>query len=936
METILKDLNPAQNAAVTSPASILQVLAPPGSGKTKTLTARAAYLIAHNGFNPRNIIVCTFTIKAAREMGERIEGLLGTDTSDKLILGTFHSVCRRLLMLHGYHIGLDSKFGIAHASDSKSMVTRIIKQNKLMIAPALARARISRYKADRKSAEKCAAECRLNGAKTSTTDEEVVVLYSEYEEQLKLANLLDFDDLLVRCADLLHAHPSCVANIEAVLIDEFQDTNHVQYDLVRLFAQQRKVISIVGDPDQSIYGWRSAKIENLDRMRNQYPDVHVATLKENYRSSGCILFAAQQVIEQDLARHQKALAPTHSLGLPAVMRKLRSAQVEAMWLVSEVQRLVTLMGGLLNYNDFAVLLRSALLSRLIERELGNAGIPYRLVGGHRFFDRVEVKLVLDYLRVIQHPQNTDALLRIVNVPPRNVGDSSTQNLTTEAAARKVSLWDIIVRFAQGRLKLSHSLSKRSEQGLASLVDAILTSRKRLSEKCEESLADFIESVVRKVKIREYLQQSYRTKEEYESRWDNIQELIAQATESTNAAKDVMLPQEQDDIQDPIPLSKGDFLYNFLANIALSTQTQKEENDQKKSFVTISTMHAAKGLEWPIVFIIGTYEGNIPHSRAEDADEERRLLYVAMTRAQSLLYLSCPKEDSMKKDTRLSNFLEPREVQALLTNRGPNITHDVITEVAQILRRSPPSMKEVENGRSRAKNLEDDQYSPKTSEDEDKQATESYGRETHSDDGYAGRKHKRGVKRLQDDFTACEKETKRSIIHHSEIATTMNKAKVYPTTEEMNTTTSTTTTFISANSLPKQESRVESLHFHNSSYSTKTTEPSSSTGEAAKRESKAQPGQMSLTSYFGPRGPEVRQKGIGDLDWGSTPILEPQLSRPPEDISSRVMDDVHPGQQQKPENDQTPLQIPQVSDAKPLQKTYGVRRSMNGWSARTHR
>lgn len=389
-------LNPAQRAAVTSPSAVLQVLAPPGSGKTKTLTARVAYQIVHDGLNPSNIIVCTFTIKAAREMQNRIQNFLGPDLAGRLILGTFHSIARRLLAIHGKHLGLDQKFGIADASDSKSIVARIIKRKGVTTNPGTARHRISGFKANGVTALQHAAST-AKSKKASTDTQEIDIIYTEYQEHLETSNLLDYDDLLLKCADLLRSYPRCLENIQAVLIDEFQDTNNVQYDLMMLFAQHKQVISIVGDPDQSIYGWRSAKIENLVRMQAHFPDTHVVNLEENYRSSSCILLAAQELIEQDNNRLQKSLSPTHSAGERPTLRHLCSAANEAEWIVSEIQRAAALTGGLLKWKDFAVLLRSASLSRLIESSLGKVGIPYRMVGGHRVSCMVHPSGVRDLL-----------------------------------------------------------------------------------------------------------------------------------------------------------------------------------------------------------------------------------------------------------------------------------------------------------------------------------------------------------------------------------------------------------------------------------------------------------------------------------------------------------------------------------------------------------
>ena len=350
MEAILEGLNENQKCAVTSPSNVLQVLAPPGSGKTKTLTARVAYHIAHDGLKPWNMIVCTFTIKAAREMKERIRNFVGDKLESRLVLGTFHSVARRYLATYGQHIGIQKNFGIADSADSLAIIKRIIKRDRLSMEPAKARSRISRRKSG-------ATIARTNGAKMDTEQQEFEIIFSAYEQALQSSNLLDYDDLLLRCVDLLKRFPECVSNIEAVLIDEFQDTNHVQYELMTLLAQHRKAkhgeripsITIVGDPDQSIYSFRSAEIKNLARMKERYRDTVVVHLEENYRSSGSILQSALEVIEQDETRPAKALLPTHTVGQRPVLRTLSSAATEAAWLVEELQRSFHLNCGLFTY-----------------------------------------------------------------------------------------------------------------------------------------------------------------------------------------------------------------------------------------------------------------------------------------------------------------------------------------------------------------------------------------------------------------------------------------------------------------------------------------------------------------------------------------------------------------------------------------------------------
>jgi DNA helicase-2/ATP-dependent DNA helicase PcrA len=375
VDGLLASLNASQRDAVSSQADTLAILAGPGSGKTHTLTSRTAWLL-QQGLQPWNIIVATFTVKAAREMKERIGKLLGNGLESKLILGTFHSISRRYLARYGHLIGIRKDFGIADSADSLAIIKRIVKRNNLMIDPKVARSRISTLKA--KGADHTSNVSEK--VKKSVDTQEFEIVHEEYQAALERSNLLDYDDLLVQCVKLLRQHPSCVSNIEAVLIDEFQDTNIVQFDLMRLFAAHRKRITIVGDPDQSIYGFRAAEIKNYKRMLRQYPDTVTIPLEENYRSSGAILLTALNVIEQDSSRIAKSLLPTHTVGTRPVLRKLATAQKEADWIIAEIQRSMGMTGELLDLNDFAILLRSAALSRVIESSLGRAGIAYRMVG----------------------------------------------------------------------------------------------------------------------------------------------------------------------------------------------------------------------------------------------------------------------------------------------------------------------------------------------------------------------------------------------------------------------------------------------------------------------------------------------------------------------------------------------------------------------------
>ncbi|KAI9732992.1 MAG: hypothetical protein M1834_003535 [Cirrosporium novae-zelandiae] len=688
MERILDGLNDAQRTAVTSPSPVLQVLAPPGSGKTKTLTARVAYLLKHDGYLPWNIICCTFTIKAAREMRERISKLIGEGLESKLILGTFHSVCRRYLVAYGRFIGIKKGFGIADSSDSVAIIKRIVKRLKLSIDPAQARNRISAAKAKGFDHAQLTAKSARH-----VENQEFAKVFDEYQLALANSNLLDYDDLLLKCAELLRKHPECVANVEAVLIDEFQDTNTIQFDLMNLFAAQKRRVTIVGDPDQSIYGFRSAEIKNLTKMQHTYEkSLNLVLLEENYRSSSAILSLALQIIEQDTSRPTKPLHATHGRGTIPVLRKLPSAAKEARWIVKEIRRSRGMTGNLLNYSDYAILLRMNHLSRHIETALGNAGIPYRMVGGHRFFDRAEIKILLDYLRVIHQPENNDAFARIINIPSRRIGEASIKALLAEAEDKKTPLWTLVLDSVQGRTSFSVKLSRLAEQGLSSLVGMIITQRTKLYDSdIFYSPRQILEALIRKLSYKQYLEQTHR--EDYENRWANVEELLGQAKESIQVEIDDSLPGIEGVDQEEEEAASA-ALSKFLANIALSSEVRTEDGEESDDKVTISTIHAAKGLEWPVVFIPAVYEGSIPHSRSEDRDEERRLLYVAMTRAQALLYLSVPSRASQGEETSISPYLLSKNVMSLFCDKGPAFHYHHVESISRILRRVCPQESDV--------------------------------------------------------------------------------------------------------------------------------------------------------------------------------------------------------------------------------------------------
>ena len=627
-------------------------------------------------------------------MRERLRSLVGTQIESKLILGTFHSICRRYLVTYGYLIGVPKDFGIADSLDTLSILKRIIKRLKLSLDPKAARSRISHRKA-----RGLREEGLQKATQKSVENLELATIYDEYQRALSTSNLLDYDDLLLYCTDLLRAHPECVSNVEALLIDEFQDTNVVQYELMKLLACKHRRITIVGDPDQSIYGFRSAESENLRRMKSYYSDTVVINLEENYRSSSAVLRLAQDLIEQDTNRPQKSLKSTHSYGTLPVLRKLPSAGDEAKWIVTEIKRTMKMTGKLVDFSDFAILLRAAHLSRLIEVALGKAGMPYRMVGGHRFFDREEIRTLLDYLRTISQPINNSALLAIINVPPRKIGEETVKELLRIADQKSLSLWAVVQKIVRGDLSLQKQLSKPAEQALGKFMNMILDAKRRMSKMIPDNAPkELLDAIIANLSFKDYLESKHP--HDHENRWANVEELLTQAgdlAEQKTLSRDT-------DFEEELPKIEGveqqqldgseEVLARFLTSISLSADLQSSDDGVEKQCITISTIHAAKGLEWPVVFIPAVYEGSIPHSRAEDTDEERRLLYVATTRAQALLYMSIPWSQSRDNTvTTLSQFL-PSTLSRRFSELGPSFNEEVIADMASILRRPEPSQEQL--------------------------------------------------------------------------------------------------------------------------------------------------------------------------------------------------------------------------------------------------
>jgi len=607
---VLAGLNPAQKEAVQTIEGPVLIVAGPGSGKTRVIAHRVAYLITVCGISPRRIMAVTFTNKAAREMKERIYHLLGK-TVEGLTLGTFHATCARILRMEAQHIGLNKDFLIYDEGDQNSLLKQSIEQIGLdpkQYPPKAIGTAISAAKA------RLLAPQEYRQQVGSYYEEVVARVYERYQELLAQNSALDFDDLIMKAVQLFRNQPEVLAKYQSrylhVMIDEFQDTNLAQYILSRQLAGKCKNICVVGDPDQSIYSWRQANLRHILDFEKDYPDVKIVFLEQNYRSSQTILKAAEHVIAANQQRKQKKLWTENEVGVPLNVVQTYNEQEEAHFVVNEVERLVA--KGSHKAGDIAIMYRTNAQSRALEEEFVRYGFPYRLVGGTRFYERREVKDVVAYLRLMHNSHDTVSLTRIINVPGRGIGQRTIAELTAWASEKGLSYYDALKLISQGEEPTP--FAPRSAQALSHFVNML----DELIAKSEElSLADLLDLVLERTGYKKYTLEGA----DGEERWDNILELRTVAA----GYKD---------------LEPREALAAFLEEVALVSDV--DELDEKVDAATLITLHQAKGLEFPVVFIVGMEEGVLPHFKSlpdpEQMEEERRLCYVGITRAKEKVYL----------------------------------------------------------------------------------------------------------------------------------------------------------------------------------------------------------------------------------------------------------------------------------------------------------
>ncbi len=615
LPSFLNDLNPSQQAAVTAPDGPILVLAGPGSGKTRVLTYRIAYLLTVRRVAPFHILAVTFTNKAAEEMRSRLEALFG-ERAAELTLGTFHALCARFLRREAPILGLNPQFLIYDEEDQLEAVRQALRDLNLdekRYRPGALRAAISRAKNE---------FIRPDDYPIRTYFDEIVArVYSRYEERLRAVGALDFDDLLLRAVELLENHPEILTRYQEryrhILVDEFQDTNTVQYLLLRLLASRHRNLFCVGDEDQSIYGWRGADFRNVIRFREHFPDARIIVLEENYRSTRTILEAAQSVIRFNTERYnEKRLVAARGPGSPITVYEAFDEEDEAAFVVRRVQELIETRR--IRPQEIAVMYRTNAQSRALEEAFVRAGLPYRLVGGVRFYQRREVKDLLAYLRLVLNPHDDLSLVRVLNIPPRGIGPATLSKLTALAQRQQTSLFTAMEQAAQGAAGLS--LSQKIRHALADLVERI-----RAWQAVREGMgvAELLRRIIDEIGYAEYLESLEEQEREIGGRrWDNVQELLQ-----------VAAPYRPDTSDDPLTA--------FLSKVALTSDVDALQDDVEAPILL--TLHAAKGLEFEAVFITGLEEGLLPHSRSMDdptaLEEERRLFYVGMTRAKDLLVLT---------------------------------------------------------------------------------------------------------------------------------------------------------------------------------------------------------------------------------------------------------------------------------------------------------
>ncbi|WP_088818818.1 DNA helicase PcrA [Kytococcus aerolatus] len=647
-ETLLGGLNPQQREAVLHSGGPLLIIAGAGSGKTRVLTHRIAHLLRHRGVHPGQVLAITFTNKAAAEMRERVEELVGP-AARAMWVSTFHSACVRILRREAKTIGLRSTFSIYDAADSQRLISLVLRELDLdpkRFPPRAVGGRISNAKNELVDAEEFAATVSEN----NPYDRAIADVYTRYTQRLREAGALDFDDLIMMTVNVLQAFPEIAQHYRRrfrhIMVDEYQDTNHAQYVLVRELtggagatgvpepgspaAQEAHVLPpaelcVVGDADQSIYAFRGATMRNIIEFETDYPEARTILLEQNYRSTQNILSAANQLIERNQGRRAKSLWSEAGAGEKIVGYVADDEHDEATFVAERIDALVD--AGDAVYGDVAVFYRTNAQSRALEEVFVRVGLPYRVVGGTRFYERREIKDALAYLRVLANPTDTVNLRRILNVPKRGIGDRAEGALLALAERERIPFVA-----ALGRAEDAPGLATRSLRAIESFV-SLLEALRTVADG-GGGVADVLEAVLEQTGYAQQLRESDDPQDE--SRLENLAELVSVAREFDEAAADPDQP--------TVPAGEGtEQLAAFLEQVSLVADTDAADENAEQGVVTLMTLHSAKGLEFPVVFLTGLEDGTFPHVRSledpEQLEEERRLAYVGITRARQRLHLS---------------------------------------------------------------------------------------------------------------------------------------------------------------------------------------------------------------------------------------------------------------------------------------------------------
>jgi DNA helicase-2/ATP-dependent DNA helicase PcrA len=621
-DTPTHGLNAAQRSAVTTLSGPLLVLAGAGTGKTRVITFRIAALMK-SGIQPHRILAVTFTNKAAREMRERALGLLGKRTrgTKPPEISTFHSLCVRILRRHARTLGYPKEFAIHDRGDQETVARQALRQVRVgeeSLRPGDFLAIVGRWKNQGLTPDE--AEQKAEGNR----EELAAAAYAGYQKNLRASGAMDFDDLLLQTRELLEKQPEArfaeSSRFDHVLVDEYQDTNDLQYRILRALAGSHRNLCVVGDDDQSIYGWRGAEVAHILGFQRDWPGAKVVRLEENYRSTAPILEHANRLILHNGSRHEKTLRSTRGDGTPPRFLRYDDEVLEAEGVVREVERLISGADGpRTKPSDIAILFRTNEQPRAFEVELRRARVPYRLVGGMSFYDRKEVRDVLAYLKVLANPLDEVSLLRAINTPSRGIGPGSVEILMRRAVSGGVALWSVLPD-AKTDPDLSHGVGPRID-AFRAMIDEF---RARLGS---GSLTELVTELITRIDYRSELRRLFPESSEAEGRWAAVEELTSSVAQYERRA------------QNPS-------LLGFLEDATLSGRESDKDDEHQKQAVTLMTLHSAKGLEFPHVYMVGMEEGLLPHQRSvvdgRSIDEERRLCYVGVTRAEEHLTLTFAK------------------------------------------------------------------------------------------------------------------------------------------------------------------------------------------------------------------------------------------------------------------------------------------------------